>query len=371
VKKGEKMNIYFRPSRGRGNKYVGNMIETIKNCGFNIINKKHGHNFYPMIFLRIFWRLFKRTKIFHFNWIINNYARDNNIKDKFRVKIIQLWMILMKKIGVKFIWTMHNKKPHDLVETKLALKFRDFLLQTCDKIVIHSKNSKKYIEKIMGGKSLDKLYYIPHGNYINNYKIAKKDYRNKYKLKENDFVFLYFGIIREYKNLDILIEAFKDINIINAKLLICGNPINKRIKKKIERISKDENIILDMRFIKDNEINKIFKTADVTVLPYSKESVLNSGTVLLSYSLKKPSIISKIPSIQDIKNKSFVFSYNYSDAHEHLKKLKKILKNVYQKYYNNYDNLKKEGNKAYDYVKKYNNWSIVEKRLKKLYNKLS
>jgi glycosyltransferase involved in cell wall biosynthesis len=276
----------------------------------------------------------------------------------------------MKSAGAKFVWTLHNKKPHDLKNSKLAEEFRNFLLKECDRIVIHSINSKEFLKKIMGKEIENKIFYIPHGNYIKNYNIAVSNLRDKYNLMKSDFVFLYFGIIRPYKNLSVLIEVFKQLKLKRAKLLICGNPLNGKIENEIKSLCKDKNIILDMRFIKEQEVNRLFKTSDVVVLPYDKTSVLNSGTVLLSYSLKTPVIIPEIASIKSIKSNSFIFSYDYKNSNEHYRNLKKILRQTYKRYYSNRENLKIKGEKGYKFVKENNNWEIIEKRIGKLYNSL-
>jgi len=113
---------------------------------------------------------------------------------------------------------------------------------------------------------------------------------------------LFFGFIRSYKGLDLLIEAFADTRLRNRKLklLIAGefyediNPYKQLIKKnKLE----NEVIIFD-HFIKDNEVPFFFSVADLVVQPY--KTATQSGVTQIAYYFEKPMLVTDVGGLKEI-----------------------------------------------------------------------
>jgi glycosyltransferase involved in cell wall biosynthesis len=124
-------------------------------------------------------------------------------------------------------------------------------------------------------------------------------------IKKNDFVYLYLGFIKPYKGIEDLITNFKKLNIANKKLLIAGKIFNESYFQKI--FSSDENILFVNKFIKNDELQYFFKSANVIVLPFKK--VENSGSAILAMGFKKVVIAPKIGVLQHrLKNqKNYLF----------------------------------------------------------------
>jgi D-inositol-3-phosphate glycosyltransferase len=130
--------------------------------------------------------------------------------------------------------------------------------------------------------------------------------RNEALLKlglEKDFRYLlFFGFIREYKGLDLLIKAFavNKLRNMKLKLIIAGefyedpSPYMELIK-----MNKLENeIILFDRFINDNEVNFFFSVADLVVQPY--KSATQSGVTQIAYHFEKPMLVTNVGGLKEI-----------------------------------------------------------------------
>jgi len=100
---------------------------------------------------------------------------------------------------------------------------------------------------------------------------------------------LFFGLIREYKGLDILIEAFGRLEG-DYQLIIAGEPYGsfEKYEKMIEASGRKENIHVFPDYIKDDEVNRYFSAADVCILPY--RSATQSGISSISYHFDVPMI---------------------------------------------------------------------------------
>ena len=109
---------------------------------------------------------------------------------------------------------------------------------------------------------------------------------------------LFFGLIREYKGLDILLEAFRWLSD-DYQLIIAGEPYGsfERYRKIIDSLPGKDRIFLDLKYIKDSEVSKYFSAADVAVLPY--RSATQSGISSVSYHFEVPMIVTDVGGLKE------------------------------------------------------------------------
>ena len=109
---------------------------------------------------------------------------------------------------------------------------------------------------------------------------------------------LFFGLIREYKGLDILLEAFRDLPD-EYNLIIAGEPYGSfdKYRSLIDSCPGKERIHLIQRYIPDAEVKDFFSAADVTVLPY--RSATQSGVGSASYHFEVPMIVTAVGSLPE------------------------------------------------------------------------
>ena len=101
---------------------------------------------------------------------------------------------------------------------------------------------------------------------------------------------LFFGLIREYKGLDILLEAFAGLGK-EYQLIIAGEPYGPfdKYQRIIDSIEDNGRIHTFLRYIRDSEVSAYFSAADVVVLPY--RSATQSGISSVSYHFEVPMIV--------------------------------------------------------------------------------
>ena len=120
---------------------------------------------------------------------------------------------------------------------------------------------------------------------------------------EPDFRYLlFFGFIRAYKGLDLLIEAFADSRLRNKKLrLIIAGEFYEDATPYIDLIKKynlENEIILFDRFIHDSEVNLFFSIADLITQPY--RSATQSGVTQIAYHFEKPMLVTNVGGLREI-----------------------------------------------------------------------
>jgi glycosyltransferase involved in cell wall biosynthesis len=118
---------------------------------------------------------------------------------------------------------------------------------------------------------------------------------------ENSYL-LFFGFIRAYKGLDILIEAFSDKRLRNRKLklIIAGEfyEDDTPYRNLIERHNLENDVIFYDHFIKDNEVSLFFSVADLVVQPY--KTATQSGVTQIAFHFEKPMLVTDVGGLREI-----------------------------------------------------------------------
>ena len=109
---------------------------------------------------------------------------------------------------------------------------------------------------------------------------------------------LFFGLIRTYKGLDILLEAFGELDE-SYQLIIAGEPYGSfdRYQQIIDRLPNRDRIRMNLKYIKDSEVKKYFSAADLAVLPY--RSATQSGISSVSYHFGVPMIVTDVGGLKE------------------------------------------------------------------------
>ena len=113
---------------------------------------------------------------------------------------------------------------------------------------------------------------------------------------------LFFGFIRDYKGLDILLKAFADERLkkLPVKLIVAGefysNP--DPYFELITQLGLKDRVIMHNDFIPDNEVNRFFSVADLVVQPY--KSATQSGVTQIGYHFEKPMLVTNVGGLSEI-----------------------------------------------------------------------
>lgn len=142
--------------------------------------------------------------------------------------------------------------------------------------------------------------FITHPLYDNfGEKVSKEESRNKLNISKQDLIILFFGFIRNYKGLDILLKAMKILQdkksqIRNLKLLVAGEFYDdkKYYTDLIEQLGIKNQLILRTDFIADSEVKYYLCAADCIVQPYRKAT--QSGVTPLAYHFEIPMIVTNV-----------------------------------------------------------------------------
>lgn len=143
----------------------------------------------------------------------------------------------------------------------------------------------------------------PHPLFDNYGKaISKNEACEKLGIDVQTNYLLFFGFIREYKGLDLLLEAFNDkyFKEHNIKLIIAGEFYcdEKPYRELINKNDLKEQVILKTDFIPDNEVVNYFCAADMVVQPYKHAT--QSGVTQIAYHFEKPMLVTNVGGLPEL-----------------------------------------------------------------------
>jgi glycosyltransferase involved in cell wall biosynthesis len=258
-----------------------------------------------------------RPDILHIHWTYPYMLENSRYKSVLLSSIFILKLRLLKLLGLKLVWTVHNTLNHEKKFGSIDLFYRKILVRLCNKVIVHGKLAKTEIENLYGLSKNSKISIIPHGNYRSVYKndMTKNQARKRLNLSKQSKVLLYFGYIRQYKGIPDLLKVFQRLKSNDSTLLIVGNPKSDAVVRKLEKECQGmENVKLYLEYIPDDEIQIYMNAADFVVLPF--KDILTSGSMMLALSFGKPIIVPDMGHIREVSDNvgNIVYDPKENDA---------------------------------------------------------
>jgi len=187
----------------------------------------------------------------------------------------------------------HEKRPFDTSLTRLFIKH-------IDAFVVMSRSVADDIRQFTETKRTE---YIAHPIYDNyGLQIGKSDAKRELGLDLDTDYILFFGFIRDYKGLDLLLKAAADKRLRNRnlKLLIAGEYYSNEAyyQEIIKQLRLQNKVVLHTDFIPHEKVKYYFGAADLVAQPY--KTATQSGISQLAYHFEKPMLVTKVGGLPEI-----------------------------------------------------------------------
>jgi glycosyltransferase involved in cell wall biosynthesis len=204
----------------------------------------------------------------------------------------------IRKKNIKIIAITDNVIPHE--ERFADEKLTRYFIKQCDGFVAMSKSVLYDLDEFT--TSSNKIFQ-PHPIYdIFGEKVSKQDALEHLGLNRSDKHLLFFGFIRNYKGLDLLLEAMADQRIkdLGIKLIIAGEFYEDEdlCNAIIKKYNLENNVILRTSYIPSEEVRYYFCAADMIVQPY--RNATQSGVTQIAYHFEKPMLVTNVGGLPEI-----------------------------------------------------------------------
>jgi glycosyltransferase involved in cell wall biosynthesis len=202
---------------------------------------------------------------------------------------VALLVLTLRSMALKVVVTAHNVLPHE--RSRLSLLALRFIYMRSAAIIVHSHHCRNQLLSEFGARVADKAAIIDHGDYM-----MLAGVTVSHAVPAGPFTVLFFGFIRQYKGLDVLLRA---VGAMRAKgrdcrLLVVGHPVEpfapyEALMRELGIASVTE-CVLD--YVPLDAISGYFNRSSCVVLPYIDAS--QSGVLQLAYAFSKPVVATRV-----------------------------------------------------------------------------
>jgi glycosyltransferase involved in cell wall biosynthesis len=283
--------ITMLPSQDAGNIYTVLLYRALETVGLRYVQfppsllwvLRHGpqdhfhyvHFHWPEVFFNLRLRAWRRL------WGLKHYLHAH-----------ALW-VLLKLRGYRLVWTVHEVDVHDIDQlTWMHALSRRFLYRLADMVFTHTPDVRADMERRWGRKRHADT--IPIGSYEGAYpmSLSRAAARDRLRIPSDAFVFVFFGNVRPYKGVDLLIDAFEALQADHpeAHLIVAGKPYSQEFAAAMQaRCAGLHRLRLQLDYVPDAEIQVYLRAADCFVAPY--KYIETCSAIYLALAFELPIII--------------------------------------------------------------------------------
>lgn len=213
--------------------------------------------------------------------------------------LFNLCVLIVKAKGGTITWICHNKKTHHNRLPILSKLNRQFFTLIADKIIVHSTDALRYLNKVR-----HKTIYLPHPRY-------DKTNHGVPKHAGTSTDVLIWGSITPYKGLHNFIDAYKLRNA-SFRVEIAGKA-DEPYYKELTRRTTHVNITVSNQLLSEAALAQKFQDTKIIVLPYLDSDTFSSGALIHSMNSEKIIIGPHLGNFIDLKNAGACLTYHDMD----------------------------------------------------------
>ena len=190
----------------------------------------------------------------------------------------------------------HNILPHE--KRMFDVSLTKYFFKKMDSYILLSNAVKEDLLSINKNARYKTLFHPLYSNFGE--PVSKTEAREKLKLDKKN-ILLFFGFIREYKGVDVLLEAMTILKRdLDCKLLVVGEFYSdeNKLRQLVKSFGIEENVLFVSEFVPSEDVKYYFSASDVVVLPY--RSATQSGVTLVAKNFNKPVIATNVGGLSEI-----------------------------------------------------------------------
>jgi beta-1,4-mannosyltransferase len=254
------------------------------------------------------WLLRARSKVgfLHFHWPESHYRYERGpaplrpFLSRMKLALFATRLATARLLGYRLVWTIHQVFPHESIDRSLERRATRLLGRACHLLVAHDRWTAAHACSELGRRP-KRIAVVPHGSYIGVYPEGRprSEVRSKLGLPQDSFVFLCFGELRAYKEIELLLDGFSSLPDSDARLVVAGNPKIPTVGSAVRAASaKDSRVLAMLDFVLEERLAELFRACDAAVLTRGDGGT--SGSLVLALSMGLPVVAADVPTVREL-----------------------------------------------------------------------
>jgi beta-1,4-mannosyltransferase len=292
-----RLRVLFLPDYSHSNPYQRLLADALAERGADVVFAPPIRRTWLPATILGTWLLQGRAQVVHLHWTHPYLGGRQGKPTRYEVEWFVLQVRLLRRLGVRVVWTMHNLGSHEGRRRPREMEAHRRLVRACSAVIAHCDAAVDAAIQAYGLRPIERRRFcvIPHGSYLGAYQdaIDRTAARERLGLPQDARVFAFVGAVRAYKGTDELVAAFRALDEPSARLLVAGRPTAPRVEAQLREASAgDDRVILALDFIPEHELQVYLRAADAVVLPF--RDILTSGSAILAMSFGVPVIAPRL-----------------------------------------------------------------------------
>ena len=216
------------------------------------------------------------------------------------------WQKAYSRMGIKVAISVHDiKRQKEILNRRWEDAQLKAVYRFADALFVHSNFQAAELESF-ANVDRNKIHVVPHGPYPHGDPVNsdRMTLRKKYDIPVGKRVALFFGQMRDEKNLDGLLEAIKKGSFQDLHLVVAGKGGGKHrggayYHQLATRLGIEKNTTFLNRFIQDEEVTELFSLSDWVALPYKNDFTSQSGVLNIAAHYEVPVLVSSSPVLKE------------------------------------------------------------------------
>ena len=207
----------------------------------------------------------------------------------------------LRRAGIPVVHTVHDVEP---LFAKAGLSALERVYADCDGLIVHTRANREQLLGRYGSLQPQRVHVIPHGPLQADEcppEASRERAREALGLPDDAAVVLYFGTIKHYKGLDLLLDAFVEVarSCPEAYLLVAGHPTSPADVPDLTAVrTLGPRFQAELDFIPNQDVWKYYLASDVVVLPY--RNITQSGVLLSALAYARAAIVTDVGGLPEI-----------------------------------------------------------------------
>jgi glycosyltransferase involved in cell wall biosynthesis len=251
--------------------------------------------------VRWLWRNRRQIDALHVNWPEGLYTHRRGSR---RLQALLSWLKLpvfgvrlrlARAFGYRVAWTIHQVYPHESMSRVLDRTAGVLLARSCDVLFVHDEPTAANARRELNIHTRP-IEVIAHGSYLGVYAAGRPRsvVRAELGIPQDSFAFLSFGELRGYKDVELLLDAFRRVEDPAVALIVAGHPKDPALAARVAAAAgRDSRIKPLLQHVRQDRVAELFGAVDAAVLGRGDGGT--SGSLVLALSMGVPAVVADRP----------------------------------------------------------------------------